>query len=247
MAALGAALTLLILTMLFFRFRVVNHRKKLAEQLVVQLEQEKQLVATQSVLDGETAERARIARDLHDGLGGMLSVVKLNLINMKGNTFLAESDVPAFHNALDMLDGSILELRRVAHNLMPESLLRFGLKAALTDFCRNIEHVNLHFFGNERRMEEKFEITVYRIILELVNNALKHSGAQQINVQVIVENDRISCVVQDDGKGFNQADTDTGKTTGLNSIHSRVESLGGRMELISAPGKGTEVQIEFRF
>jgi len=246
-SALGAVISLLIILVLFFRFRIINHKKKLAEQMVIQLEQEKQLVATQSVLDGETAERARIARDLHDGLGGMLSVVKLNLINMKGNAFLPESDVPAFHNALEMLDGSIRELRRVAHNLMPESLLRFGLKAALTDFCRNIEQINLHFFGDERRLEEKFEITVYRIILELVNNALKHAEAQQINVQVIVENDRINLVVQDDGKGFNPADTDTGKTTGLNSIHSRVESLGGRIELISAPGNGTEVQIEFRF
>ena len=247
LAALGASLTFLILLLLFFRFRIINHRKKLAEQMIIQLEQEKQLVATQSVLDGETAERARIARDLHDGLGGMLSVVKLNLINMKGHAFLPESDVPAFHNALEMLDGSIRELRRVAHNLMPESLLRFGLKAALTDFCRNIEHVNLHFFGDERRLEEKLEISVYRIILELVNNAIKHSGAQQINVQVIVENDRINLVVQDNGKGFDPAVTDTDKTTGLNSINSRVESLGGRMELISSPGKGTEVQVEFKF
>jgi signal transduction histidine kinase len=246
-AAFGAVFTLLILVMLFFRFRVINHRKKMAEQMVIQLEKEKQLVATQSVLDGENAERARIARDLHDGLGGMLSVVKLNLTNMKGNAFLPESDVPAFHNALEMLDGSIRELRRVAHNLMPESLLRFGLKAALTDFCRNIEHVNLHFFGDERRLEEKFEITAYRIVMELVNNALKHAKAEQINVQVIVDNDRINLVVQDNGKGFDKEVTDWNKTTGLNSINSRVESLGGKMELFSSPGKGTEVQVEFKF
>jgi len=214
-AALVAALASLILLMLFFRIRVINHRKKMAEQMVLQLEQEKQLVATQSVLDGETAERARIARDLHDGLGGMLSVVKLNLINMKGHAFLPESDVPAFHNALEMLDGSIRELRRVAHNLMPESLLRFGLKAALTDFCRNIEHVTLHFFGDERRLEEKIEITVYRIIMELVNNALKHSESEQINIQVIVDNDRINLVVQDNGKGFDIEVTDKKKNTEL--------------------------------
>lgn len=245
--AFGAAFTSLILVILFLRFRVINHRKKMAEQKVLQLEKEKQLVATQSVLDGETAERARIARDLHDGLGGMLSVVKLNLINMKGNAFLPEPDVTAFHKALEMLDGSIRELRRVAHNLMPESLLRFGLKAALTDFCRNIEQVNLHFFGDERRLEEKFEVTVYRIVLELVNNALKHSDAHQINIQVIVENDRLNLVVQDNGKGFDHENTDRNKTTGLNSINSRVESLGGKMELYTSPGKGTEVQVEFKF
>lgn len=245
--AFGAALTLLILVMIFLRYRLLNHRKKMAEQKIVQLEKEKQLVANQSVLAGETAERARIARDLHDGLGGMLSVVKLNLINVKGNTFLLESDVLTFQNAIEMLDGSIRELRRVAYNLMPESLLRFGLKAALTDFCRSIEFVDLHFFGDERRIEEKFEIAVYRIALELVNNALKHSEAQQINVQVIVDHDRINLVVQDSGKGFDPAVTGIKKTTGLNSIYSRVESLGGIIELFSSPGKGTEVQVEFKF
>lgn len=246
-AAFLAAFTFLIIAILFLRIRVINHRKKMAEQMVLQLEKEKQLVATQSVLDGETAERARIARDLHDGLGGMLSVVKLNLTNMKGNAFLPESDVPAFHKALEMLDGSIRELRRVAHNLMPESLLRFGLKSALTDFCRNIENVNLHFFGDERRLEEKIEITIYRIVMELVNNAIKHSDAEQINIQVIVENDRINLVVQDNGKGFEPENTDLNKTTGLNSITTRVESLGGKIELFSSPGNGTEIQVEFKF
>ena len=87
---------------MFFRHRNLRNKQNLAEQRVLQLEQEKQLTATQAVLKGETTERARIARDLHDGLGGMLSVVKLKLIDMKGNLILPESDVPNFQNALGL-------------------------------------------------------------------------------------------------------------------------------------------------
>jgi len=244
---LGAVFSFLFIVILIFRQRIINHKKTIAEQLVVRLEQEKQLAASQALLDGENAERKRLARDLHDGLGGMLSVVKLNLNNMKGNIIMPEADVSAFHNAMEMLDGSIRELRRVAHNLMPETLLRYGLKAALTDFCHSAELVKLHYYGNEQRIDEKFEVAVYRIFLELVNNALKHAEAGQINVQVIVEDNRISLVVQDDGKGFEPASIDPLKTTGLSSIRSRVESLNGQLEILSAPGKGTEVQVEFKF
>jgi len=219
---------------------------ELKAQRIGELEKEKQLTATQSLLEGENTERKRLARDLHDGLGGMLSVVKLNLVNMKGNAMMSESDVSVFHKALEMLDGSIRELRRVAHNLMPESLMRYGLKPALSDFCGSVSHVNLHFFGEERRLEEKFEVTVFRIVQELVNNAIKHANAAQINVQVIIESDRLNLVVQDNGKGFDPAAIDTSQTTGLSSIRSRVESLGGHIDLISAPGKGTEVQIDLK-
>jgi signal transduction histidine kinase len=242
---LGALISILVIASLFFRQKAISHKKDLAEQQIFQLEQEKQLIATQAVLKGETTERARIARDLHDGLGGMLSVVKLKLIDMKGNLVLPESDVPLFQNALGLLDNSITELRRVARNLMPESLIRYGLKAAITDFCGNIEIVRLHFFGEEKRHDEKVEIALFRIVQELVNNAIKHSGASQINVQLIFEPDRISMVVQDNGTGFDVKSIETTKTTGLNSIRSRVESLNGQLDLLSSPGNGTEVHVDF--
>ncbi len=243
----GAIFSILIIIILVFRQRIISHKKVLAEEMIKRLEQEKRLTASEALLAGENAERKRLARDLHDGLGGMLSVVKLNLNNMKGNIIMPEADVPAFHNALEMLDGSIRELRRVAHNLMPETLLRYGLKSALSDFCHNAEIVKLHFFGDDRRIDEKFEVAVYRIFLELVNNALKHAEAEKINVQVVLEDNRINLVVQDDGKGFDLASVDQLKTTGLSSIRTRTESLNGQLEIYSAPGKGTEVQVEFRF
>jgi len=96
-----------ILMALFFRYRLTNSRKTLAEQRVSQLEQEKKLIATQAVLDGETSERSRLARDLHDGLGSMLSVIKLNLNDIKEGVTLEAEDVSHFNNALSMLDDSI--------------------------------------------------------------------------------------------------------------------------------------------
>jgi len=251
----GLLAAILFLAVLgFFYYRNQKRKRLLVEkdaeikaQRISELEKEKQLAASKALLEGENAERKRLARDLHDGLGGMLSVVKLNLINMKGNAIMPESDVPAFHNALEMLDGSIRELRRVAHNLMPESLMRYGLKAALSDFCGSIDHVNLHYFGDDRRMDEKFEVAIFRIAHELVNNALKHSEATLINVQVIQESNRINLVVQDNGVGFVQESIQTGKTTGLSSIRSRVESLNGQLDIFSEPGKGTEVQVNFNF
>lgn len=229
----------ILLGALYLRQRA---KKQLAEQKVIQLEQEKQLVATQAVLDGETAERTRLARDLHDGLGGMLSAVKLNLFDMKNGVIIEAEDVLRFNKVMDMLDNSMQELRRVAHNMMPESLSRYGLKVALEDFCNNIRHVNFHFFGEDKRLEQKMEATLYRAVIELVNNAIKHSEAETINVQLVQQPESISINVQDDGKGFDLNEETKG--TGLINIKNRIKSAGGTIDVFSSTGKGTEVAIE---
>jgi len=235
---------LLLFALGFFivRHRLSMSRQKLAEQMVKQLEKEKQLATVQAVLDGETAERSRLAKDLHDGLGSMLSVVKYNLPQMKTGVILEKESVDRFRKAVDMLDDSIQELRRVAHHMMPESLIRFGLKASLADFCDAIPTAHFHYYGNEERLDSKLEILIYRSVHELVNNALKHADAEKIDVQIIQESDRLSLVVQDNGKGFDSNAVQTGM--GLENIRKRVESYGGKMFISSAQGKGTEIHIE---
>ncbi|HPT12470.1 MAG TPA: histidine kinase [Bacteroidales bacterium] len=233
-----------ILLALFFRYRLANSHKTLAEQRVSQLEQEKKLIATQAVLDGETSERSRLARDLHDGLGSMLSVIKLNLNDIKEGVTLEAEDVGHFNNALSMLDDSIKELRRVAHNMMPDSLMRYGLKVSLTDFCHSISNVQFHFFGTDKRLDSKLEIMVYRTVHELVNNAIKHAEAEMINVQIIQEDERLSVIVQDNGIGFNTSAVMGGM--GLSNIEKRVKVFNGGMNIFSQPGKGTEINIEFK-
>src|SRR5690606_14876184 len=151
----GVVICIIAFALAVIRYRLAVSRRKLAEKEAQRLEQEKHLVAVQATLDGEAAERSRLAKDLHDGLGCMLSLVKFNLPDVKGGGILEAVDVSRFQKALGMLDDSIQELRRVAHHMMPESLLRHGLKVSLSDFCAAIPNVDFHYFGNETRLSEK--------------------------------------------------------------------------------------------
>jgi signal transduction histidine kinase len=229
----------------YFIYKNQKQRQLLATQRIKELEQEKQITATQSLLEGETTERARLSRDLHDGLGGLLSVAKLKMTSMKGNMTIPEENVASFNSAIDLLDTSIKELRRVAHNLMPESLMKYGLNTALSDFCFSTEKVKYHFYGEDRRPDEKTEIAAYRIVNEVVNNALRYSEASDISVQMIIDDSRLHITVEDNGKGFDPEVAEAGGGNGLKNIRQRVTALNGNLEIASAPGKGTEVNIEF--
>lgn len=184
----GACLLLtgVVALFLLWRWTVQNGRltaqqKQLAEQQVKRLEQEQQLVATQAVLDGETQERTRLARDLHDGLGSMLTGVKLNLESMKTGVILEHVDTACFDSALKILDDSMRELRRVAHHLMPEALNRYGLKPAIGDFCRSLSPIIVFdWFGSEERIDPKSEVVIDRESFDrlkgLINNEFTMLG-----------------------------------------------------------------------
>jgi signal transduction histidine kinase len=227
---------------LFYRHKLNIQKRRQAEQQVKQLEQEKQLVAAQALIDGEAAERSRLARDLHDGLGGMLSVVKLNLKDMKGYSILDNLDIDHFNKAMVMLDQSINELRRVAHHIMPESLMRHGLKTSLDDFCRAVPGAAFRFFGDDTNLDSRLKTLIYRCAYELVNNAVKHASATNINVQLMIANGLISLSVHDNGTGFDPEKVMEG--SGLENVRIRVASYNGKMNIYSSPGKGTEVSIE---
>lgn len=239
----GTLFFMIIILLLVLRQKSIKQRRLLAEQKVKQLEQEKITIATQSVLDGETAERSRLARDLHDGLGGMLSAVKLNLFDVKNGVILEAEDVSKFNRVVGLLDESMQELRRVAHNMMPESLSRYGLKVALNDFCSNIPNLKFHFYGEENRLEPRLEVMIYRTIHELVNNALKHASAEVINVQLVQQHNSVTLTVHDNGNGFDPAVAVSG--TGLHNIRSRAEMFRGTVDIVSSPGKGTEASVSF--
>ncbi|MBK6283049.1 MAG: sensor histidine kinase [Draconibacterium sp.] len=217
------------------------------EQKITELEKEKLLLATQSILKGQEEERSRMAKDLHDGLGGLLSGVKLQLGAMKGNLILSEEHGRTFNHALSKLDESISEMRRVAHNMMPEALMKLGLQQALQDYCDGLSEsqdfkINTEFYGLEKRMESSFEIVIYRIVQELLNNSVKHSGASTILVQVMRQDKNLTITVEDNGKGF---DIDPVlKGAGLINIRSRVDYLKGQLDIKSEPGKGTSVYID---
>jgi signal transduction histidine kinase len=194
---------------------------------------EKQLIASHAVLEGEKKERERLARDLHDGLGGMLSAVKIEL--------RAIEHLPGIR---ERLNACIEELRRIATGVMPVSLLRFGIRAALEDYCRSFPDVRFHFFGQDRRTDEQIELVLYYCACELVNNSVRHSEARHINVQLIQDDTRISLTVQDDGCGFSKKSP--GQGSGLKNIRDRVTAFNGKLDLTTAPGKGTETTIELK-
>lgn len=194
---------------------------------------EKHLIATRSVLDGEMGERTRLARDLHDRLSGNLSALKIGLNNNK-------ESLQSIH---DKLDSCIEEIRRVAHNLMPASL-QFGLKAALEDFAFQFSNVRFHFFGEECRIEERKAFIIYCCGVELVNNSLRHSNAQKIDIQLIQSEKYVSLTVQDDGCGFDEKSIIKG--LGLKNIYDRVTSCNGNIDTVTSPGKGVETTIQLK-
>ncbi len=231
---------------------IAKKESELKEQKILELEKDRQLLATQSVLKGEETERSRLARDLHDGLGGLLLSIKLSLSNTKENMTFTEDGVDQYNKALGLLDTSMKELRRVAHNMMPEALVKFGLKDALADFCSSLVNnesntqITFQSFGEEKRIDSRYEIGLYRIAQELINNALKYSKATELMVQLIQEADRVHLTVQDNGKGFDMEILKTSKGAGIANIKSRVESLNGYFDIYSEPDKGTEASIEFK-
>ena len=222
--------------------KLYEQQREISEQKINQLEQENQLIATQAILDGETAERSRLARDLHDGLGGMLSVVKLNLKDMNNFAIIEGIDTIRFGNALDMLDKSIGELRRVAHHIMPESLMRYGLKVSLEDFCHAVPGAIFHYLGENQRLDSRLEVLIYRCAYELVNNAIKHAKADSINVQLMIDNNITELTVQDNGIGFDPKMVKKGM--GLENIRTRIAIYNGKMNIDSSYNNGTEISIE---
>ncbi len=252
-----SALLLMVLITFFFIQNYYRNKKKVAEQnnqikeqKIIQLEKEKQLAAVQFALQGEERERSRLARDLHDGLGGLLSGAKMALSSYKENFVTSGEQEDSFKHPLDLLNKSIGEMQRIAHNMMPQALVNGSIKCALSEFCGKMDNngslsLKFRFFGNEEKLGQNYQIAIYRIVQELVNNVIKHSGASEAFVQLIQEKDRISVTVQDNGKGFDPSDLRSFKGHGLNNIRMRVESLGGHFDINSGSNKGTEASIEF--
>jgi len=243
---------ILLLAVSLLSYRNYKNKQKLQQIKIDELETEKQLTATEAVLKGEEQERTRLAKDLHDGLGGMLSGIKFSLSNMKENLIMTPDNAQAFERSIDMLDSSIKEMRRVAHNMMPEVLVKYGLDTALKEFCNEVDrsgvlNITYQSFGmNKAEIEQTIAVTVYRIVQELVNNTIKHASAKNVLVQThLSEQEKLLAItVEDDGKGFDIAALKQAKGIGWRNIQNRVEFLKGRVDIQSAPGKGTSVMIE---
>ena len=247
---IGAAVSLFLVTML--SYRNYKQKQKFQQQRISELEIQQQLTATEAVLKGEEQERTRLAKDLHDGLGGMLSGIKYSFNTMKGNLIMTQENALAFERSMDMLDSSIKEMRRVAHNMMPEALVKFGLDTALKDFCNDINltgvlRISYLSINVENVMiDQTTAITVYRIVQELINNTIKHAGAANAIVQLTKSNNTLSLTVEDDGKGFDKNTLNAAKGIGWRNIQNRVDFLKASLDVKTENGKGTSVLIELK-
>lgn len=250
----AGCILLLFVALLFYKNfknknRLLLQSQKIHQQQLSELEKERKLEAAESVMQGQEKERSRLARDLHDGVGGLLSGVKLSMSNMKGNVFLSEENARSFNTVISQLDLSIAELRRVSHNMMPEALIKYGLKEALENYCENLNvsgkiNVKLQTYGMENRMEQNTEIVIYRIIQELLNNVIKYADAENVLIQLSRTNGRFNLTVEDDGKGFDVKANQNLTGAGLANVKARAEYLNATVDIISAPGEGTSVNIE---
>lgn len=190
-------------------------------------------------LSGEVAERVRIARDLHDRMGGLLTSIKRNLEYAENPGETNESIL----TAKAQTDEAMREMRNVAHHLLPESLKRYGLRVALGDYCRTMKNVSFSLVGDEKLIPNQYDEAVYCIVYELVNNAVKNAEANHIRVQLFADAETIVVNVSDDGNGGIAV---SAEGSGMRNIKERVDAIGGTFDVCSEPGKGSEVNIEIR-
>jgi len=234
------------MAMAFFMYR---QKQQLQQKVIAGLETEKQLTASAAILKGQEEERRRLAKDLHDGLGGMLSGIKYALQKTGEKASLSGPASTSFNHSVEMLDTSIVELRRIAHNLAPEALMKYGISAAISDYCTSINNtgilkvtfqsVNMEQF----RMDPAKSNIVFRIVQELLNNTLKHAAARTAIVQLTREDNNLSVTVEDDGIGFDREAAGLTGGMGWTNIRTRVSYLKGQLDIKSEPGKGTYVHF----
>lgn len=244
--------SIVALTGLLAALGVVFYRKKRVEQqakLEAEIASQKE-IRTKAILEAEEKERRRIAQDLHDGVGQMLSAAKLNLSNLDSKFPEKNPEQEtAMHNALSLLDDSAKEVRAVSHNMMPNTLIKFGLASAIREFITKLGQaptlkVDLEIVGLDERLENQVETVLYRVIQEIVNNIIKHAQASQIAMQLIRHETEINVMIEDNGVGFDTSGIDSFDGLGLKGIKTRIELLNGSVHFDSAIGRGTTVIID---
>ncbi len=240
--ALAFILEIIVLSLLLAaRFKSIRE----SEQLLLSEQNRQQQIRTEAVLEAEERERVRIARDLHDGIGQMIAAARMSLGKFSSTNNLNE---PEIQQTLDLLEDSIKEIREVSHNMMPGSLMKFGLPTALKQLANKINNagslqINLQIIGLKDRLDERVETMLYRVIQEIVSNVLRHAEATKVNIELVSHENELVLVVEDNGKGFDINNNDN-QGIGLKNILTRVEYLDGNVNFDSAIGKGTSVIVE---
>ncbi|MBK1441183.1 tetratricopeptide repeat protein [Parapedobacter sp. ISTM3] len=230
------SVSLVAISVLLWVFnRLISRQKRKTEAT----EQANRLLEAQ--LRGEEKERARTARELHDGVASILSAAKLHINARPGGDTKTDLLVG------QLIETAVQEIRNLSHNLAPERVLNDGFEQAVQEFCRRVNHPGLqlecYVAGVLPKLDKDAELLLYRIIQEAVTNIVKHAEATEGIVQLVGDGPRLSITIEDNGRGF---EPDASKSTGLGlkNLASRIQLLKGSHEVRSAPGKGTSIYIE---
>ncbi len=243
---------LLILGLSIVSFYLLYNRYKLKQEARLQEElMHEQQIRTKAVLEAEENERQRIAKELHDGVGQLLSATKLNLNAASSITNETNAAQQKLLNGIELLDESIKEVRNISHNMMPAVLQENGLCAAIEDFIRKINQAGslnvTHSIYNlqQDRFDKTAQLTLYRIIQEIFNNIIKHAKATKVNMECVGHDDEIVVIIEDNGIGFDTLSKKEG--IGLKNIRLRVDFLKGNFDIDSANEKGTTTILEIPY
>lgn len=252
LALAGMTIMLLVVFLIFGYYK--NSKKMLLQKEIIheqknkETEKAKQLALTRAILSGQEKERERIAKDLHDSLGGMLSSISTKFSTWDSK-FLGEEGRDEFQKNKEQLDNAISELRNISRSLMPETLLKYGLRVALSDLCdfyhsQNMK-IDFQWYAQTTEMSLSNQLHIYRIVQELLSNVLKHAKASHVLVQCSENESVFYITVEDNGLGF-YTKNKFNNGMGLLNLEKRVEFLKGKLEITSALNEGTSVNIEIK-
>lgn len=241
MAIMGLGALLMISLFFFDRYR---KNQKLNSVKIDNLQKQQKLMALDYMVQGQEEERKRIAQELHDGLGGLLSSARLQMKTIEKEITKLE-ELQLFSKAEEMIDTACQEVRRISHDMMPGALIDLGLVEALEDLVSNAASGQMALISFETDAEDypfsdQEKVQLYRIAQEAIQNAIKHAGAATINVRLEHISECLSLTIADDGRGFDSLASYSG--LGLRTIQSRAEYLGGKMT-VNSNESGTTLEV----
>ena len=228
---------------LAYKIKLINDES--VKQKNEQLKTRHQLEITKlnALIEGEEKERNRIAQDLHDGINGDLSAIKFQLMAFK-NKLANDVNKENLEKSIAMIDTTCEQVRTISHNLTPYTISQYGLSVALEQFCNKMNHagvlIDYQWFGEDLVLPKNRQTSMYRIVQELVQNAIKHAKAKEILVYCNNLEEFLNITIEDDGIGFDESKQTKG--IGLINIEKRVNYLNAKMEIESS-NQGTTILI----
>lgn len=234
---------LLVLFLIIYQKRIMKQENRLQK-----LENERQKVLLKATIEGQERERQRLAKDLHDGIGSLLSGLSMNMKFQRGKEDPASQQAQFLNEACEMLDEGIQNVRAVSHNLMPATLEKLGLVAAMKEAIGRVNQtddlkIELNAVNDPFELPKDISLGLLRIFQELLQNTIKHAGASEIQVTVEFHPNQVRLHYTDNGKGFN-SEGEKSDGIGMKNIESRIQALEGKFHLNRTNLKGFEAEIE---